>query len=249
MLDTLGHRDSTSGDPASDALLVRWNAGVSTSDGSLTDIVRSVISDAISANELPDGWRLSELQLAKLFGISRTPVREALAALAGSKLATRDARGALRVASVSPEQVLDLYAVRGDLYGLSAALAAENATPQDIAKLRRINEACRKAQAAADIDTLNDANVEFHEAMAASTHNELLAHFITRVHNWVTRFPTSTLSCPGRAHAALDEHDAILDAIAEHRADDAARLAREHIRTAERLRIEMHATTSPNRAS
>lgn len=249
MPHTLGRHDSASGDPASDALLVRWNAGVASSDGSLTDVVRSVISDAISANELPAGWRLSELQLAKLFGISRTPVREALASLAGAKLATRDVRGTLRVASISPEQVLDLYAVRGDLYGLAAGLAAENATPQAITTLRRINDACRKAQAAGDIEALNDTNVEFHEAIAAATHNELLVHFITRVHNWVRRFPTSTLTYPGRSQGALDEHDAIVTAIAEHRADDAARLAREHIRTAEKLRIEMLDTTSPNGTS
>ena len=223
------------------ALIGRWERTSSdTVDArSIADAIRATLSGAIVDRELPPGWQLREERLASLFGVSRTPIREALAGLANSGLARRDNRGSLRVGAVTAEQILDAYAVRRRLEGLSAALAADAATPRNVINLRQLNRACEVAVVAEEFEQFVDANNRFHTAMARISGNELLIRFIEDVQNWVKRFPTTTLSYPGRPQSALAEHAAIVDAIEQRDAELAEQLAREHMRVAEEIRIHM----------
>jgi DNA-binding GntR family transcriptional regulator len=229
------------------ALVNRWqeSADEEIDSRSLGDAIRSTLAGAIVDRELPPGWRLRVERLAAIFGVSRTPVREALAGLANSNLARRDSRGSLRVGSVTTEQIRDVYAVRGHLEGLSAALAAETATTRTVAILREMNEACKRAAAAGDFQAFAAANNDFHGAIARSTGNELLIRFLDDVHIWVKRFPTTTLSYPGRPESALAEHEQIIDAIEQRDGELAERLAREHMRAGEEIRIRMLAESDP----
>lgn len=227
--------------PEEVALLMRWN---SVSDDlmdsrSIADSIGATLTSAIVARQLPPGWRLREERLASLFSVSRTPIREALAGLANSNLARRDRRGSLRVSAVTQEQILDVYIVRRRLEGLSAGLAAHSATPRAIERLKELNEACRRAAESGDFDALSLANTEFHAALAESTGNELLIQFIGDLHNWVKRFPTTTLSYPGRAESAIAQHAKIIAAIEARDSDLAERCASEHMLVAEEIRMQM----------
>jgi len=229
------------GSPEEDALRARWR---SVSEGSsdarsVADVIGTTLSDAIVERELPPGFRLREERLASVFRVSRTPIREALAALANANLAHRDGRGSLRVVQITSEQILDVYAVRRCLEGLSAALAAETATTRVVARLRELNRTCEHAAAREDYAAFKNANNAFHGALAQSTGNELLIRFLADVQNWVKRFPTTTLSYPGRPDTALAEHERIVDAIEARDADLAERLARDHMRAAEEIRLKM----------
>lgn len=206
---------------------------------SRAEVIMTTLSGAIIDRELPPEWRLREERLATLFGVSRTPIREALAGLANSGLARRDDRGSLRVGSITPEQILDVYAVRKSLEGLSAALAAESASPRAAAHLRQIQRACERAVELGDYEAFATANSEFHLALAQATGNELLTRFIGDVENWVKRFPTTTLSFPGRPDSALAEHEAILEAIEGRDPERAEQLARKHMSVAEEIRMQM----------
>jgi DNA-binding GntR family transcriptional regulator len=223
------------------ALLERWRrvSGTSTDARSIADAIGATLTSAIVERELPPGFRLREERLASLFNVSRTPIREALAGLASASLAGRDTRGSLRVGAITSEQILDVYAVRRCLEGLSAALAAEAATGRVVARLRELNRACERAAAAEDYAAFTHANNEFHKALAESTGNELLIRFVADLQNWVKRFPTTTLSYPGRQQTALAEHDRIVDAIEVRDAELAERLARDHMRVAEEIRLRM----------
>jgi DNA-binding GntR family transcriptional regulator len=222
-------------------LLARWEdvSNDLINARSLSDSVSHTLAGAIIDRELPSGWLLREERLGALFSVSRTPVREALARLATANLCRRDSRGSLRVTAVTPEQILNVYAVRQRLEGLSAALAAEVATPRVVARLKQLNEACERAAAAADYDEFARVNTEFHTAMAQSTGNEMLVRFLEDVHNWVKRFPTTTLSFPGRPESALAEHRQIIAAIEGRDGELAERVAREHMRVSEEVRIQM----------
>lgn len=233
------------------ALQARWANASATLDEarSVAEVIMKTLSSAIVDRVLPPEWRLREERLASLFGVSRTPIREALAGLANSGLAQRDGRGSLRVGSVTPEQILDVYAVRKSLEGLAAALAAESASPRAIAHLRQLQRACERAVERGEYQALAAANSEFHLALAESTGNELLIRFIGDVENWVKRFPTTTLSFPGRPESALAEHEAILDAIEKRDAMRAEQLAREHMGVAEEIRMQMLFGDSPSGAS
>lgn len=224
-------------DTSEEALLARWNARER--DGrSIAEAVRETLVAAIVARELPPDWRLNEERLAVIFDVSRTPIREALSRLAAANLAQRDASGTLRVGSVTPEQMLDVYAVRRTLEGLAAALAAEISTPRLIAQLQELNRRCEACLETEDYDTLARRNLEFHEAIAAATGNEMLIRFMADISNWVNRIPTTTLT-PSRAPTAIKEHVEIIAAIADRQPALAERLASEHIRRAERVRLQM----------
>lgn len=218
----------------------RWRSRIrSQVDGSAADTVHSALSDAILGRELPPGWRLSEERLATLFGVSRTPVREALTRLAESGLARRDPRGTLRVDPITAEKILEVYAVRRVLDGLSAYLAARAVTPLVTVELEELNHVMEEAAAADDYQLMAERNLEFHSAIARASRNQLLLRFVTEIHNWVRRIPTTTLSYEDRARSSVDEHRALIAAIANRDAERAEELAREHMSKAESIRIAM----------
>jgi DNA-binding GntR family transcriptional regulator len=223
------------------ALLDRWlhAADRVVETRSIADVIGVTLSSAIVDRALPPGWQLREERLASLFNVSRTPIREALAGRASANLARRDSRGSLRVGAITSEQILDVYAVRRRLEGLSAALAADAATPRAIERLRELNRACRRAAEAGDGPGMAQANNRFHTALAEISANELLIRFVQDVQNWVRRFPTTTLSHPGRPETAFAEHESIIDAIAARDADLAEKRAQDHMRVAEEIRMVM----------
>ncbi len=100
----------------------------------------ALILEAIDTHVYKPGDRLVESELADRFGVSRTPIREALQRLETQSLLTRDGRS-LIVASLDHTQVAELYVVRGELEGLAARLAARHATPEEVRVLRDMLEA------------------------------------------------------------------------------------------------------------
>ena len=104
---------------------------------SLAEIAFSNLVEAISAGEFEPGQRLSEADLARRFGISRGPLREALQRLEG-RLVTRRARVGVHVIELSADAIRELFVIREALEGLAARLAAENAGKSDIKALRNL---------------------------------------------------------------------------------------------------------------
>jgi DNA-binding GntR family transcriptional regulator len=205
------------------------------------DGVYEALREAIVAKRLLPGDRLAEEQLAKQFGVSRTPVREALLRLEAEQFAARVARRGLVVRPIPEREVLEVYAVRAALDGLAASLAAEQATPPDRARLRWINEQIREAAGRSDFARMAELNIELHEALCDAAHNGMLLLFMRQIHDWVRRFgeADTTFSRPGRAAEANAEHDDIIGAIEAGDADRAGRLAREHMNRAREARIAM----------
>ncbi len=205
------------------------------------DGVYEALREAIVARRLLPGDRLAEEQLARQFGVSRTPVREALLRLETEQFATRVARRGLVVRPIPEREVLEVYAVRAALDGLAASLAAEQATPPDRARVRWLAQQIADAATGADHQKMAELNIELHEAICQAAHNGMLVHFMRQIHDWVRRFggPDTTFSHPGRADEALVEHERIVDAIEAGDADLAGRLAREHMSRAREVRIAM----------
>ena len=97
----------------------------------------SLLLAAIDFGEFRPGDRLVETELADRFGVSRTPVREALQRLETQGVVARDGRS-LFVASLDHDQLGELYVVRAELEGLAARLAAQHAAPEEIAVLKEM---------------------------------------------------------------------------------------------------------------
>jgi len=199
-----------------------------------------LILEAIDVGVFKPGDRLVESDLADRFGVSRTPIREALQRLETQSLLERDGRS-LIVASLTHNQVAELYVVRRELEGLAARLAAQHATAEEIRVLREM---------VSDDDALVDdpralsrANRRFHEQLHLASHNRYLVQQLDLVHRTMALMATTSLAVEGRGRIAQAEHSAIVAAI-ESRDENAADAAlKEHISVAFMTRLKQQAVT------
>jgi DNA-binding GntR family transcriptional regulator len=204
-----------------------------------TDAIYHTLRTAILTGVLPPGERLGEVPLGALFGRSRTPVREAILRLESERLAERAARRGFIVARIAREEVLEVYAIRTVLDGLAARLAAHAILPGEIAHLHWLNDRMREAADRRDFRQLAALNIDFHEEVCRAGRNALLQQFVRQIHDWVRRFPDTTLGVSGRAASAVAEHAALIDALERRDPDEAERSAREHMARALQVRIGM----------
>lgn len=200
----------------------------------------SLILEAIDIGIYKPGDRLVESELAERFGVSRTPIREALQRLETQALLTRDGRS-LIVSSLSHNQLAELYVVRAELEGLAARLAARHATDEEINVLREMVEEDR--QLIYDPNALSRANRRFHKQVHLASHNRFLVRQLDLVHRSMALLATSSLAVEGRGETALKEHDAIVDAIARHDGDAADAALKSHISVAFETRLRRDAET------
>jgi DNA-binding GntR family transcriptional regulator len=208
-------------------------------DGATSDLVYKVLHEAIVMSILPAGQWLGEVQLARLFDVSRTPVREAILRLETENLAVRVPRRGLVVSKITPKETIDVYVVREAIDGLAAALAAEHASPAEIKHLESINEQFAQAAAVNDLAALAEINLRFHEAIVQASQNDLLISFVKHIHRLVRRFRSTTFAYPDRAGGAVEAHRRLVNAIAERNAELARQIAMEDMATARQIRIAM----------
>jgi DNA-binding GntR family transcriptional regulator len=201
------------------------------------DSVYNTLRDAIVDGQLDAGDSLIEWHVARHFGTSRTPVREALLRLEAEGLASRVPRRGLVVRRLSEHEVREVYAVRLELEGLAAREAAREALASDIAQLRWVNQRLGEAIDSGDTASVPTLTNEFHQALASAAHNAMLRRFIMQAQDWTRRVGTSTVALPGRRGAAVREHHGIIEAIAAGDAERAERLAREHITTGREFQL------------
>ena len=185
-----------------------------------------LILDAIDTGIYKPGDRLVESDLAERFGVSRTPIREALQRLETQQMLTRDGRS-LIVASLDHNQLAELYAVRAELEALAARLAARHATPEEMSVLRQLVEEDRRI--VDDPLALARANRRFHKQVHLASHNRYLVQQLDMVHRTMALLATTSLAAEGRGEAALDEHEAIVRAIEARDEPAAAEALRIHL--------------------
>lgn len=197
-----------------------------------------LILDAIDVGVYKPGSRLVESELADRFGVSRTPIREALQRLETQSLLTRDGRS-LIVASLDHNQLAELYVVRAELEGLAAQLAARHATPEEVKVLREMVDEDHKL--VGDPSALSRANRRFHKQIHLASHNRFLVSQLDLVHRSMALLATTSLAIEGRDKLALEEHDAIVSAIENCDGDRAYQALREHISVAFQTRLRADA--------
>ena len=171
-----------------------------------------LILEAIDVGIYKPGSRLVESELAERFGVSRTPIREALQRLETQSLLTRDGRS-LIVASLDHNQMAELYVVRTELEGLAARLAAQHASVEEVNVLQQMVDAdrMRVSNAAA----LARSNKRFHKQLHLASHNRFLVQQLDLVYRSMALLATTSLAVEGRGPVALDEHQAIVTAISD----------------------------------
>ncbi len=200
-----------------------------------------MILDAIDVGIYKPGDRLVESELADRFGVSRTPIREALQRLETQSLLSRDGRS-LIVASLDHNQLAELYVVRTELEGLAARLAARHAAPEEISVLREMVEEDR--QLLGDPAALARANRRFHKQVHLASHNRYLVQQLDLVHRSMALLATTSLAIDGRGELALNEHEAIVRAIEKGDGEAAYHALKDHISQAFQARLKSDAAAS-----
>ncbi|HBB85488.1 MAG TPA: GntR family transcriptional regulator [Sulfitobacter sp.] len=198
----------------------------------------SMILEAIDIGTYRPGDRLVESELADRFGVSRTPIREALQRLETQSLLVRDGRS-LIVASLDHNQMAELYVVRGELEGLAARLAARHATAEEVRVLREMVDADNTL--AGNPNALARANKRFHKQIHLASHNRYLVQQLDLVHRSMALMATSSLAVEGRGEIAQVEHDRIVQMIEARDEDGADDALRTHISVAFMTRLKQEA--------
>jgi DNA-binding GntR family transcriptional regulator len=212
-----------------------------TREGS-SEAVYATLREAILGKVLRAGPQFAEEDLARLFSVSRTPVREAILRLESEHLIERRGRRRVSVSQISPAEVLEIYDVRVVLDGLAAELAATHATPPEIAQLQWASERMIAAEQAGDYDTISALSLEWHDWLAGASRNSFLIGQIRVVHDRVRLFEHTTFEYPGWGKTAIAEHEQILAAVRAGDAPLAAELARAHMLAAKQVRLHFQST-------
>src|SRR5580692_12654366 len=202
------------------------------------DAAYQALRQGILQGDLAPGERLRSDALANDLRVSRTPVREALRKLEAEGLVERSGSG-LIVREFSEKDLTELFYVREALEGMAARLAAENATPSEIAEIRELLDDMEAVRRRGALETLRHLTGEFHQLVSRASHNNRLMRALTTLLDNVRKIQSSTLFGEGRAEQALQEHRELLAAITAGDGDRAEMLARAHRRKTLELRKAM----------
>ncbi|MGB5994812.1 MAG: GntR family transcriptional regulator [Candidatus Deferrimicrobiaceae bacterium] len=177
----------------------------------LREKIVETIRNAIVNGQLPAGSRVAEPDLAGRFGISRTPIREALRQLESEGFITVIPRKGAIVASLSSKDVSDFYDLKAILEGYAARAAVPHLTEKDIAKMESLNHQIEAAVAKKDVRKVLAHHNEFHDIFVKACGNEKLH---TIVQNLVMQFQRFRLilAVPGRIEGSIQQHWEIIDA-------------------------------------
>jgi DNA-binding GntR family transcriptional regulator len=201
----------------------------------LWEQVRDQLREDILAGRLEPGAELSEVALAREFGTSRGPLREALGRLASEGLVTITPRRGAVVTQLSRQEFIDAYQVREALETLAVRLAVPLMSDAEIAHLRELCELMDRAAREQEVRVFFDTNNSFHEALVRGSRNRKL-HEVHRmlVGQMVPYLPRS-LELRGNLQQSVAEHQAILAAIEGRDVERAAKLLAEHIEVPQRV--------------
>jgi DNA-binding GntR family transcriptional regulator len=181
----------------------------------------------------PAGSGITEAEVAGRFAMSRTPVREALRALAAEGLVRPAGRGVV-VVSLDPDELVDTYQARAALEALTAELAATRhsagrVAPADLAALRESAAAAAEATTAGRLLEGIRHNRSFHRQIAVLAGNAVVLRMLDRIWDQIQVSTLDSLSPPTRPAHVNAEHDDMVAAIVDGRAEDAGRVARRHV--------------------
>jgi DNA-binding GntR family transcriptional regulator len=168
----------------------------------------------IVAGELSPGERLVEEELADRLGESRGSVRAAILRLGHEGLVVRERNRGARVRRVTLEEAIEILEARAALESLAAGYAALRRTDAEANELRTITAEMRRLHTAGELLAMSDRNAILHRRILEISRHEVARDVCHRLNSQTVRFQFRTVLAPGRASKSLEEHKAIVEAIA-----------------------------------
>ncbi len=205
--------------------------------------LKAVLEREIVTGEIRSGQRLEEKEIAERFGVSRTPVREALMMLEAIKLVERRPNQGVVVRGVTMRRLVQMLEALTELEALAGRLAARRAQPEALAELSKALEGFHAAAASGDPDAAYDANIRFHRAIYNAGANDELLRFTEEVGLRMEPFLRAQHHRPGWIEKVAAEHDAIHAAILAGEQDKAHKLLSAHVDIDTDLLMQFSAST------
>lgn len=193
------------------------------------DEIRQAIEKEIFTGVLRPGTRLDEESLAARFGLSRTPVREAILQLVYSGLVVKKPRQGAVVAPLDLHRMVQMFEVMSDIEGLCARYAARRMSNDEKSRLSAMVEEASGLCAAGDLDGYYAVNRAFHDAVYDGSHNEVLKEMARSLFARLAPYRRYQLNHPGRIDGSLSEHAEVVAAIQAADPDRAQAVMRKHV--------------------
>lgn len=198
----------------------------------VSDQVYLRLKAAIVRGHFEPGARLVERDLTSRFEVSRTPIREALQRLEQDGLVVCRPHCAYSVRVPHVDEAATAYEARGVLETACCGLAAKRATPDQVERLRALVADGWQMLAREDYESLLLCNNDLHALLAEASHNSFLVEQHRRLWTYVDLLRGRFWSSTDRPKVGHDEHEAIVEAIADHQVGLAEQLASMHVRKA-----------------
>ncbi|MGW4055309.1 GntR family transcriptional regulator [Streptomyces sp. NPDC004779] len=195
---------------------------------SKADLVHESLRAAILSGDLAPGARINMDELARNYGVSKIPVREAVKRLESEGLVVPRVHSGVTVAEVDKDQMRGVFLAREAIEGLVCGLASENADPGLLGELEQIQEAMRAALAKGTVEMLPELNTRFHHAFARASGYRILAELTGQLLMTIRRYRITAPMDEANWRAVVEEHEAIVEALRVGDVAAVVRAARAH---------------------
>ena len=172
--------------------------------------------------------RLDERQLAQEFGISRTPVREAMAQLEREGFVRAVPRRGIYIVRKTKHEVIEMITAWAALEGMAARLITERAGDDEIASLRRMFATFENGKVRAHLDEYSEVNIEFHQTIIRMSHNDVLIRLAENLFAHMRMIRMKTIGEQDRADRSIRDHMNIIEALEARETERAEDLVRNH---------------------
>jgi DNA-binding GntR family transcriptional regulator len=215
-------------DELSNSVVVPALHGIGTSVAQLAYVALRNAILAMDAYDPQADLRLDEKSLAGGLGVSRTPVREALARLAHEGLVEVRPRSGVRVIRKSKAEIVEMIVAWAALESMAARLACERADDEEIGSLRTLFSNFEDGQVRSHLDEYSAANLRFHQQIMELGHSDLIASMADNLMVHVRAIRRHTIGEADRAERSIVDHMHIIEALESRDAELAERLVRDH---------------------
>ncbi|MFD1881565.1 GntR family transcriptional regulator [Paracoccus pacificus] len=200
------------------------------SDRRSPQMIRQTLENAIVDGRFAPGEKLDLDALAAEFNCSRTPIREAIQALAVSGLISIEPKRGTFVTALDMVELTERFEVMAEVEGVCARLAATRATPGQAEHIRATLAACERAAERGDSDAYYHQNSAFHQAIYAASGNSFLESEALRLQTMLQPYRRRQLQVRGRMLRSLQEHVRVVAAIEAGDGDAASARMNDHVR-------------------
>ncbi|WEX08377.1 GntR family transcriptional regulator [Chelativorans sp. AA-79] len=194
-----------------------------------SDIVAEQLEEEIITGRVSGGSRLDESSIAVRFGVSRTPVREALHALCARSLAERIPYKGVVVAQISTERIGQMFEAMAEMEAVCGRIASQRMSMIERAELESLHRLMNELAEKGDHEAYERANTEFHDLIFRGSHNEDLVALAAALRLKLAPFRKYQLRDTGRLKRSCSEHQQIVDALLDQDPKAAETALRRHL--------------------